>query len=69
MNVKNFYHTNQFIIMGDGAIWFQSYESTVAKLQGGVLTLGKYWDYSNTTMRHLYKLIEEGAIKYDSEMR
>ena len=56
---------NQFIIE-DGAIAvFQSYESTVARidLEAEKLTLGIHWDYSHTTMKHLYNFFREFGIE------
>ena len=60
MNVENFEHKNQFIIRDRGSIFFQSYNSLIAKIdKKGKVTLYKDWDYSNTTMRHLYMFLKE----------
>lgn len=66
MKVEQFYNKNQFIIKNEktSEIVFQSYDSTIAKIKNGVLTLGKYWDYSNTTRKHLYLFIYDYAYKY-----
>ena len=58
--VKQFYNKNQFIIESPEKVIFQSYQSTVAVIDktGQHLTLGKDWDYSNTTRKHLYLFIE-----------
>jgi len=54
---------NQFIIKGgEYYATFQSYDSTVAIFSGHGLELGKNWDYSNTTMRHLYNFFQEYQI-------
>ena len=46
---------NQFVINTPKAVYFQSYESVVAKIdRKGSLILSDNWDYSNTTRKHLY---------------
>jgi hypothetical protein len=46
---------NQFIIYTPKATYFQSYESVVAKIdRKGNLIVSEYWDFSNTTRKHLY---------------
>lgn len=46
---------NQFIINTPKATYFQSYQSVVAKIdKNGNLILSRNWDYSNTTIKHLY---------------
>ena len=43
---------NQFIITDNGAMFFQSYNSIIAKIKSGKTTLDrKTWDYSVTTSR------------------
>ena len=58
MKVENFTNSrgnkvkNQFCIQDNGFIYFQSYDSIIAKkeVQGNNITLDKtYWDYSSTT--------------------
>lgn len=94
--VEQLENKNQFICYNGEETIFQSYNSVVAIQKDGVLTLGRDWDYSKTTLKHLYiflenyvycrpyeekvkyssnkrqtiqKLIDEGVIKYDKEMR
>ena len=59
MKVQNFYNKNQFIIFGgDAIVTFQSYNSIIAKIdKNGTLFLGKNWNYSKTTLKHLYLFI------------
>lgn len=57
--VEQFYNKNQFIIRSEDSITFQSYNSTIAMLKNGVLTLGSDWNYSTTTSKHLYKFIND----------
>lgn len=61
MKVQNFYNKNQFIITGgDAIVTFQSYNSIIAKIdKKGTLTLGDDWDYSKTTLKHLYLFIND----------
>ena len=55
INNRGNYAANQFIITNNGAIYFQSYNSVVAKIErNGKLVLSSYWDYSRTTSKHLY---------------
>lgn len=60
MKVEQFENKNQFIIYGDdGSVTFQSYFSECAQVTGGgTLLLGCDWDYSQTTLRHLYLFLK-----------
>jgi len=64
MKVKQFYNENQFIIESTEKTVFQSYDSTIAVVEGQSLTLGKDWDYSKTTLKHLYKFMYEYAYHH-----
>lgn len=59
IKVENFYNKNQFLIREEKKVILQSYNSIVAIWDSyrGKLTLGKNWDYSNTTAKHLYLFI------------
>ena len=60
MRVRQFYNKNQFVITGDNKIVFQSYNSTCAVInRKGDLILGTDWDYSKTTLKHLYLFLED----------
>lgn len=63
MRISNFMHINQYTIETENKIYFQSYDSIIAKVEntehGKILTLGVHWDYSRTTMRHLYAWLYE----------
>ena len=68
MKVRNLINTNgnavanQFVIeMGVNNFCFQSYDSLVAKRDGRVFTLGRDFDYSRTTSKHLHTFMEEYA--------
>ena len=58
--VEQFYNKNQFLIKGANGITFQSYSSTIANIsKQGKLTLFSDWDYSHTTLKHLYLFLND----------
>lgn len=61
LKVKNFYNKNQFVIEEEKRIIFQSYESIIAiyESRSQLLILGRDWDYSRTTAKHLYLFIND----------
>ena len=64
MKVEQFYNKNQFRLYGEGKNILQSYDSTIVVIEEkdpGTLrvTLGRDWDYSKTTLKHLYLFLEE----------
>ena len=61
MKVEQFYNKNQFIIFGgDAMVTFQSYNSIIANIDNrGTLNLGNDWDYSKTTLEHLYLFLKD----------
>lgn len=61
MKVEQFYNKNQFIIFGgDAMVTFQSYNSIIANIDNrGTLNLGNNWDYSKTTLKHLYLFLND----------
>ena len=61
MKVKQFHNKNQFLIYDKDYYTFQSYDSTIATIENGELTLFKNWDYSHTTLKHLYLFLSEFA--------
>jgi len=71
MRVQNFYNKNQFIIEDDDSnVTFQSYDSEIANIKDGVLTLHTNWDYSHTTQKYLYMFLGEYAYKiHNLELR
>ncbi len=69
MKVENFYNKNQFRIYGEGKNIFQSYESTIAIIENGSLTLGRDWDYSKTTSKHLYLFLNDYLWGLDTEIK
>ena len=103
MKVEQFHNKNQFHMWSyDEAVdYLQSYDSLVVKIEyktadtigqptQRIITLGRDWDYSTTTSKHVYmfleeyacmyipttnkrsyvnKLIQDGVIQYDENMR
>lgn len=61
MKVKQFYNKNQFLIYGKEETSLQSYESLVATINDLEIILGRDWDYSNTTAKHVYLFLEDYA--------
>ena len=52
---------NQFIINDNGAEYFQSYKSIIAKKSQGKIYLDEYfWDYSTTTGKYRNQFLNEG---------
>lgn len=64
--VENFYNRNQFIITIDDEIYLQSYNSIIAKVHKryGHLYIYDDWDYSKTTLKHLYLFLQDIAMEY-----
>lgn len=60
MKVEQLENKNQFVILGNnGEIEFQSYNSRIARIdKNGVLSLSYHWDYSKTTLKHLYIFLD-----------
>jgi len=74
MNVQNMRNSkgnaipNQFIIKNEGTVYFQSYESVIAKKVDTQIYLdSNYWDYSTTTGR--YRNIFLGESKKETEKK
>ena len=59
INNNGNYATNQFIIKTKKATYFQSYDSIICKLDGKNIILSMNWDYSKTTMKHLYMFLRQ----------
>jgi len=60
MKVTQFDVKNQFIISNEGATYFQSYNSVIAKREGEQVILDeRYWDYSRTTGKYRNRFLNE----------
>ena len=69
MYVEQLENKNQFVIKSKEGVAFQSYNSVVAIIEKGVLTLGRDWDYSNTTRKHLYLFLNEYCYNVWSKVK
>lgn len=70
MKVEQLANKNQFIIRGGDGTYFQSYESICAKIDtNGNLILYRDWDYSKTTLKHLYLFIDECWYYFNRETK
>lgn len=71
MKVKQLENKNQFVILGNnGEIEFQSYDSRIAKInKSGTLELSIKWDYSKTTLKHLYIFLEKYLYNLDDYIK
>lgn len=65
MKVEQFYNKNQFHLYGNGENELQSYDSLVCSINDLEIILGRDWNYSNTTRKHVYLFLEEyGDINF-----
>lgn len=69
MKVNQFYNKNQFIITSKESVVFQSYNSIIAIKENDKLTLGRHWDYSNTTRKHLYLFLQDYCYNVWSQIK
>lgn len=58
MKVEQFIHANQFHLYGEGKNILQSYDSKVVEIDRNGITLGRDWDYSTTTSKHVYEFLD-----------
>lgn len=66
MKVKQLENKNQFLMEDEKQSIFQSYDSIIAiyDKENHILTFGCDWDYSKTTLKHLYIFLRD-VIYYD----
>ena len=66
--IEQLENKNQFIILGDnGEVEFQSYDSIIAKIsKTGALEFSARWNYSKTTLKHLYIFLEKYLYNLDN---
>jgi len=71
MRVEQLENKNQFVILGNnGEIEFQSYNSRIAKInKSGTLELSSRWNYSKTTLKHLYIFLDKYFSNLDDFMQ
>lgn len=64
MKVEQFLNRNQFRLYGDYKDILQSYDSKVVEITNNpgcvqCIILGRDWDYSTTTSKHVYAFLDE----------
>lgn len=59
MKVCQFMNKNQFEIRDNNKLYLQSYYSLVVEISNGKIILGRDWDYSTTTSKHVYAFLKE----------
>lgn len=64
MKVEQFLNRNQFHLYGDYKNILQSYSSKVVEITNNpgciqCIVLGRDWDYSTTTSKHVYAFLDE----------
>lgn len=64
MKVEQFLNRNQFHIYGEDKDILQSYDSKVVEITNyrgcyQCITLGRDWDYSTTTSKHVYAFLDK----------
>ena len=69
MKVRQLENKNQFLMEDEKQVIFQSYNSIIAIFNKKTrdLTLGCDWDYSRTTLKHLYIFLRD-VIYYDLKL-
>ena len=56
---------NQYIIEFNTELYFQSYDTLIAKIENnGEITLSDDWNYSRTTSKYLYKFLRTYSSFY-----
>jgi hypothetical protein len=61
---------NQFTIETDNAIYFQSYESIIAKIENQIIYLdSKFWNYSRTTTTYLNQFLREKKEQTEKKIK
>ena len=67
MKVEQYKNKNQFHLYGNGENDLQSYDSLVCAINDLEIILGRDWDYSKTTSKHVYLFLEEyGDINFNN---
>jgi len=61
---------NQFQIQSENAIYFQSYDSIIVKIEGGKTYLDPiYWDYSKTTGKYRNQFLREDKKETEKKIK
>jgi hypothetical protein len=61
---------NQFLVKNETAIYFQSYESIIVKIENEKTFLdSKYWDYSKTTAKYRNQFLNETTKETEQKIK
>ena len=61
---------NQFEIRSENAIYFQSYQSIIVKIENGITYLDSiYWDYSKTTGKYRNQFLGEDKKETEKKIK
>ena len=59
---------NQFIIVDENGVTFQSYSTTICTIKNGKVSLNRtMWHYSNTTSKYLYMFLRQNGWDINSK--
>jgi len=62
--------SNQFIIKTETAVYFQSYESMIVKIENGKTFLDShFWNYSKTTSKHRNQFLNETTKETEKKIK
>ena len=62
--------TNQFEIRTETALYFQSYQSIIVKIQDGITYLDPvYWNYSKTTSKYRNQFLGEDKKETEKKIK
>ena len=53
---------NQFVVVKDDKIYFQSYKTIIAEKDGRKIKLSSAWNQSKTTSKHLYIFLRQESF-------
>jgi hypothetical protein len=61
---------NQFIVKTETAVYFQSYESMIVKIEADKVYLDlKFWNYSKTTAKHRNQFLNETTKETEKKIK
>jgi site-specific DNA-adenine methylase len=61
---------NQFEIRSENAVYFQSYQSIIVKIQDGITYLDPvYWNYSKTTSKYRNQFLGEDTKETEKKIK
>lgn len=67
INDKGISARNQFVVVKDGKTYFQSYKTMIAEVNKDKVTLSNDWDYSRTTLKHLYIFLRQEGFQIEKK--